>query len=76
MYSLLHDLMVTKCFWCFGFSLQEAQNIGKTNWEHLSEELHVLITVEDTEERANIKLQRAAEEIKKLLVPTVSCNVH
>lgn len=49
---------------------KEAQNIGKTNWEHLSEELHVLITVEDTEERANIKLQRAAEEIKKLLVPT------
>lgn len=51
---------------------QEEQNRGKTNWEHLSEELHVLITVEDTENRAHVKLQRAIEEVKKLLVPMVS----
>ena len=30
------------------FLLQEEQNRGKTNWEHLNEELHVLIIVEDT----------------------------
>ena len=46
-------------------------NRGKPNWEHLSDELHVLITVEDTENRAKVKMQRAMEEIKKLLVPTV-----
>lgn len=51
------------------FILQEDQNRGKPNWEHLSDELHVLLTVEDTENRAQIKLQRAVDEVKKLLVP-------
>ena len=47
-------------------------NRGKPNWEHLNDELHVLITVEDTENRARVKMKRALEEIQKLLVPTVS----
>lgn len=51
---------------------QEEQNRGKPNWEHLNDELHVLITVEDTENRAKVKLQRAVDEIRKLLVPAVS----
>lgn len=46
-------------------------NRGKPNWEHLNEELHVLITVEDTENRAKVKLSRAVEEVRKLLVPSV-----
>ena len=46
---------------------QEDQNRGKPNWEHLNDELHVLITVEDTENRATMKLQRAVDEVKKLL---------
>ena len=46
---------------------QEDQNRGKPNWEHLNDELHVLITVEDSENRAQMKLQRAVEEVKKLL---------
>ena len=54
------------------FVVQEEQNRGKPNWEHLNDELHVLITVEDTENRAKVKLQRAVDEIKKLLVPAVS----
>lgn len=45
---------------------------GKPNWEHLNDELHVLITVEDTKNRAELKLKRAVEEIKRLLVPAVS----
>lgn len=49
--------------------LQEEQNRGKPNWEHLNDELHVLITVEDTENRGKMKLQRAVDEVKKLLVP-------
>ncbi|XP_055384757.1 protein held out wings isoform X2 [Condylostylus longicornis] len=48
---------------------KEDANRGKPNWEHLSDDLHVLITVEDTENRAKIKLQRATEEVQKLLVP-------
>ncbi|XP_075931025.1 KH domain-containing RNA-binding protein QKI isoform X3 [Petromyzon marinus] len=48
---------------------KEEQNRGKPNWEHLSEELHVLVTVEDTQNRADAKLQRAVAELKKLLVP-------
>lgn len=48
---------------------QEDQNRGKPNWEHLSDDLHVLLTVEDTENRAQVKLARAVEEVKKLLVP-------
>ncbi|XP_068436157.1 protein quaking-A isoform X4 [Clinocottus analis] len=49
--------------------LCEEQNRGKPNWEHLNEDLHVLITVEDTQGRAEIKMRRAVEEVKKLLVP-------
>ncbi|XP_030355599.1 protein quaking isoform X14 [Strigops habroptila] len=47
----------------------EEQNRGKPNWEHLNEDLHVLITVEDAQNRAEIKLKRAVEEVKKLLIP-------
>lgn len=57
------------CFVCFK---QEEQNRGKPNWEHLNEELHVLITVEDTVNRAEVKMAKAMEEVKKLLVPAVS----
>ncbi|XP_038586171.1 protein quaking-B-like isoform X1 [Micropterus salmoides] len=47
----------------------EEQNRGKPNWEHLNEDLHVLITVEEAQNRAEIKLKRAVEEVTKLLVP-------
>jgi len=46
---------------------KEDQNRGKPNWEHLNDELHVLITVEDSDNRANMKLARAVDEVKKLL---------
>ncbi len=52
--------------------MQEEQNRGKPNWEHLNEDLHVLITVEEAQNRAEIKLKRAVEEVNKLLVPAVS----
>ncbi|XP_039865865.1 protein quaking-B-like [Simochromis diagramma] len=48
---------------------KEDQNRGKPNWEHLNEDLHVLITVEDAQNRADIKLKRAVDEVTKLLVP-------
>ncbi|CAJ0594378.1 unnamed protein product [Cylicocyclus nassatus] len=48
---------------------KEELNRGKPNWEHLSEDLHVLIQCEDTPNRARIKLARAVDEVKKLLVP-------
>jgi len=47
-------------------------NRGKPNWEHLSEDLHVLITVEDTQNRAAVRLKKAVDEVRKLLVPLVS----
>lgn len=46
---------------------KEEANRGKPNWEHLNDELHVLITVEDCENRATLKLERAVMEVKKLL---------
>ena len=49
---------------------------GKPNWEHLNEELHVLVVVEDSQHRADIKMKRAVDEIKKLLVPAVSYDTH
>ncbi|CAD6186264.1 unnamed protein product [Caenorhabditis auriculariae] len=48
---------------------KEEMNRGKPNWEHLSEELHVLIQCEDTPNRARVKLARAVDEVRKLLVP-------
>ncbi|XP_009985576.1 PREDICTED: protein quaking-like [Tauraco erythrolophus] len=53
---------------------KEEQNRGKPNWEHLNEDLHVLITVEDAQNRAEIKLKRAVEEVKKLLIPAFNKN--
>lgn len=47
---------------------------GKPNWEHLNEELHVLVVVEDSQHRAEIKMKRAVDEIKRLLVPAVIIN--
>lgn len=47
-------------------------NRGKPNWEHLDEELHVLVQCEDTPNRVYIKVKAAADEIRKLLVPAVS----
>uniref|UniRef100_A0A915D6U1 K Homology domain-containing protein n=1 Tax=Ditylenchus dipsaci TaxID=166011 RepID=A0A915D6U1_9BILA len=49
---------------------KEDMNRGKANWEHLQEELHVLIQCEDTPNRAEVKIARAIEEVKKLLVPS------
>ena len=49
------------------FQLQEEQNRGKPNWEHLNDELHVLITVEDCDNRAKMKIERAVCEVKRLL---------
>lgn len=54
---------------CSFYVLQEDANRGKPNWEHLSDDLHVLITVEDTENRAKVKLAQAVAEVQKLLVP-------
>ncbi|EDV24555.1 uncharacterized protein TRIADDRAFT_5909, partial [Trichoplax adhaerens] len=48
---------------------REEQLRGKQNWEHLQEELHVVIEVEDTPTRAQIKLEKAKDEINKLLIP-------
>ncbi|CAL4103719.1 unnamed protein product [Meganyctiphanes norvegica] len=49
---------------------REELNRGKPNWEHLTEELHVLVSAEDTDNRAQLKLKRAIEEVKQLLVPS------
>ncbi|KAF8566826.1 hypothetical protein P879_07716 [Paragonimus westermani] len=54
---------------------KEDMNRGKSNWEHLDEDLHVLVSVEDFENRAAIKLRRATETIRTFLeqgVRTVS----
>lgn len=59
--SIFHILLI--------YLLQEDANRGKPNWEHLSDDLHVLITVEDTENRAKVKLAQAVAEVQKLLVP-------
>ena len=45
---------------------------GKAKWEHLNEDLHVLITVEDAKNRATVKLKHAVQQVQKLLVPSVS----
>ncbi|CEF66851.1 Protein quaking [Strongyloides ratti] len=42
---------------------------GKPNWEHLDDELHVLIQCEDTQNRAEVKISNAVNQVDKLLVP-------
>ncbi|EFP08647.1 CRE-GLD-1 protein [Caenorhabditis remanei] len=48
---------------------KESAHRGKANWEHLEDDLHVLVQCEDTENRVHLKLQAALEQVKKLLVP-------
>lgn len=55
---------------------QEDANRGKPNWEHLADDLHVLLTVEDTENRAKLKLARAVEEVRRLLIPVSELILH
>lgn len=57
-------------------TLQEEQNRGKPNWEHLEDELHVLVQCEDTSNRVYIKLKSAVDQIKKLLVPAVITSIY
>ncbi|VDM50704.1 unnamed protein product [Toxocara canis] len=40
---------------------------GKPNWEHLDDDLHVLLQCEDTPNRVYLKLKTGVEQIKKLL---------
>lgn len=47
----------------------EEEKRGQPNYEHLEEELHVLISVEDTEDRAQVRLAKAVERVKDLLQP-------
>uniref|UniRef100_A0A7E4WD02 KH domain-containing protein n=1 Tax=Panagrellus redivivus TaxID=6233 RepID=A0A7E4WD02_PANRE len=49
---------------------KEEANRGKPNWEHLNEELHVLIQCEDTANRVDIKIAQAVNQVHKLLVPS------
>ncbi|KAI1694758.1 homodimerization region of STAR domain protein domain-containing protein [Ditylenchus destructor] len=42
---------------------------GKPNYEHLNENLHILIQCEDTKERAKIKLENAVSQVRKILTP-------
>ncbi|KAK2570950.1 Protein quaking-B [Acropora cervicornis] len=47
----------------------EEEKRGQPNYEHLEEELHVLISVEDTEDRGQLRLAKAVERVKDLLQP-------
>ncbi|OTF78281.1 Held out wings-like protein [Euroglyphus maynei] len=40
---------------------------GQPNWEHLNDDLHVMIVVEDSINRAEIKLNYARDQIQKLI---------
>ncbi len=54
------------------FWKQEEENRGKSNYEHLDEDLHVILQCEDYENRATMKLEQAKEELNKLLKPPVN----
>lgn len=60
----------------FASVLQEEEKRGQPNFEHLDEDLHVLIMVEDTDDRARLRLSKAVEEIKILMTPPVSEITH
>ena len=55
-----------------GSNCQEEEKRGQPNYEHLEEDLHVLIAVEDTQERASVRLDKAVDEIKTLMKPVVT----
>nr|CAH8864558.1 unnamed protein product [Trichobilharzia regenti] len=50
---------------------KEEANIGRPNWEHLNDNLHVLITVEDYENRAKARIEKASEYISLFLEESV-----
>ncbi len=56
----------------FYFFEQEEENRGKPNYEHLDEDLHVILQCEDYENRAIVKLEQAKNELNKLLKPPVN----
>ncbi|CAL8069588.1 unnamed protein product [Calicophoron daubneyi] len=46
---------------------KEEANVGKPNWEHLNDNLHVVLNVEDYENRAKARLAKASEYISMFL---------
>ncbi|KAF5400483.1 hypothetical protein PHET_06217 [Paragonimus heterotremus] len=46
---------------------KEEANLGKPNWEHLNDNLHVVLSVEDHENRAKARLNKASEYIALFL---------
>ncbi|KAA3679097.1 uncharacterized protein DEA37_0015079 [Paragonimus westermani] len=52
---------------CGLFCSQEEANLGKPNWEHLNDNLHVVLSVEDHENRAKARLNKASEYITLFL---------
>ncbi|CAH8545325.1 unnamed protein product [Schistosoma turkestanicum] len=49
----------------------EEANIGRPNWEHLNDKLHVLITIDDYENRAKIRLEKASQYISQFLQESI-----
>jgi len=47
----------------------EEERIGQPSYEHLQDDLHVLIMVEDCEERAKVKMEKAKQEVNFLMTP-------
>ena len=52
-------------------TLLEEEKRGQPNYEHLDEDLHVLILVEDTEERAKLRLAESVEKVVANAKPQV-----
>ncbi|CAH8864359.1 unnamed protein product [Trichobilharzia szidati] len=50
---------------------KEEANVGRPNWEHLNDNLHVLISVEDYENRAKARIEKASEYISLFLEESV-----
>ncbi|CAH8594225.1 unnamed protein product [Heterobilharzia americana] len=51
--------------------MKEEAYIGRPNWEHLNDNLHVLITVEDYENRAKARIEKASEYISLFLEESI-----
>ncbi|KAL3308404.1 hypothetical protein Ciccas_013067, partial [Cichlidogyrus casuarinus] len=53
----------------------EMANMGKPNWEHLNEDLHIIITAEDSENRAKARIKATVDCVKKFLYSTPDDNI-
>lgn len=65
--------VLSRMLWCaFAHQEEELRAAGDAKYDHLNEDLHVLVEAKGTENIAAARLAAGVAEVRKMLIPGVS----